>query len=79
MKTSGSSGFLSIAVVGVALILGASLRPGDVAQNRAELPTPFEPAIATDHIGLDEHAEPLRGSFNEDVGKVRVLMLVAPT
>lgn len=28
---------------------------------------------------LDASAEPLRTSFNADVGKVRVLMLVAPT
>ena len=28
---------------------------------------------------MDQHAEPLRAAFNADSGKVRVLMLVAPT
>ncbi len=28
---------------------------------------------------MDQHAEPLRSAFNADSGKVRVLMLVAPT
>ena len=36
-------------------------------------------ASLVDYLGLDEHAEPLRGSFNADIGKVRILMLVAPT
>ena len=28
---------------------------------------------------IDVHSEPLRAAFNADVGKVRILMLVAPT
>ncbi|MEN8376655.1 MAG: hypothetical protein ABFS34_14510 [Gemmatimonadota bacterium] len=28
---------------------------------------------------LDEHAEPLRSTFNADSGKVRIVALVAPT
>jgi hypothetical protein len=32
-----------------------------------------------DYAKLDGKAEPLRSAFNADVGKVRVLMLVAPT
>lgn len=32
-----------------------------------------------DYQPLDRDAEPLRTAFNADAGKVRVLMLVAPT
>ena len=32
-----------------------------------------------DYTTLDGGAEPLRGRFNADSGKVRVVMLVAPT
>ena len=32
-----------------------------------------------DYTVLDAHSEPLRAAFNADVGKVRILMLVAPT
>jgi hypothetical protein len=31
------------------------------------------------HQTLDDAAEPLRSAFNRDVGRVRVMMLVAPT
>ncbi len=31
------------------------------------------------HIMLDRTAEPLKSTFNADVGKTRILMLVAPT
>ena len=31
------------------------------------------------YTSLDERGDPLRAAFNADVGKVRVLMLVAPT
>lgn len=31
------------------------------------------------YISLDRGGEPLKSAFNADVGKVRVLMLVAPT
>ncbi len=31
------------------------------------------------YTAIDRDAEPLRSAFNADVGKVRVLMLVAPT
>ena len=31
------------------------------------------------HITLDRNAEPLKSTFNADVGKTRILMLVAPT
>ena len=31
------------------------------------------------YISLDAAAEPLRTRFNDDIGKTRVLMLVAPT
>ncbi len=34
---------------------------------------------ATSYTSLDEQGDPLRATFNQDVGKVRVLMLVAPT
>ncbi len=33
----------------------------------------------SDYITLDRDANPLRATFNADSGKVRVLMLVAPT
>ena len=36
-------------------------------------------ATAAGHVTLGTDAEPLRGSFNADVGKVRVIMLVSPT
>ncbi len=36
-------------------------------------------ASAADYATLDERADPLRTSFNADIGKVRVLMLVGPT
>ena len=36
-------------------------------------------APAADYATLDERGDPLRTSFNADIGKVRVLMLVAPT
>ena len=49
----------------------AHLEPAEALAD-ADLP-------AGDYIGLDGHSEPLRGSFNADVGKVRILMLVAPT
>ena len=32
-----------------------------------------------DYQKLDSGAEPLRSTFNADLGKVRVVMLVAPT
>ncbi len=34
---------------------------------------------AASYVTLDERAEPLKSAFNADVGKVRVVMLVAPT
>ncbi len=37
------------------------------------------PAAATGYLTLDSNSEPLRSAFNSDVGKVRILMLVAPT
>jgi hypothetical protein len=37
------------------------------------------PAPTTDYTALDNRAAPLRTTFNADIGKVRVLMLVAPT
>ncbi len=36
-------------------------------------------APAADYTSLDERGDPLRTTFNADIGKVRVLMLVAPT
>lgn len=33
----------------------------------------------SDYIALDRDANPLRAAFNGDSGKIRVLMLVAPT
>ncbi len=36
-------------------------------------------ASAADYSTLDEPGDPLRTTFNADTGKVRVLMLVAPT
>jgi hypothetical protein len=69
MKTSSYSGFLSLGVVGAALILGPSLQARDGGPG----------VTGTDYIGLDGSAEPLKGSFNADLGKVRILMLVAPT
>ncbi len=36
-------------------------------------------APAADYARLDERGDPLRTSFNADIGKVRVLMLVGPT
>ena len=36
-------------------------------------------AAAAGHITLGSDAELLRASFNADVGKVRVMMLVSPT
>jgi hypothetical protein len=70
--------FLSLGVVGGALLLGLPLRSGD-GRSAAESSLAFQPATPADYIGLDEQAEPLRGSFNADIGKVRILMLVAPT
>ncbi len=32
-----------------------------------------------DYVTLDRHAQPLQARFNADSGKVRVVMLVAPT
>ncbi len=32
-----------------------------------------------DYSSLDERGDPFKAAFNADVGKVRVLMLVAPT
>lgn len=31
------------------------------------------------YVGLDREAQPLKGAFNADVGKVRLLMYVSPT
>ncbi len=36
-------------------------------------------APAQDYTVIDAHSEPLRAAFNADMGKVRILMLVAPT
>ena len=36
-------------------------------------------ASPASYTSLDERGDPLRETFNADVGKVRVLMLVAPT
>ncbi len=36
-------------------------------------------ASAADYTTLDERGDPLKSAFNADIGKVRVLMLVAPT
>jgi hypothetical protein len=41
----------------------------------ASVPVPVGP----DYSVIDGDSEPLRATFNADVGKVRVLMLVAPT
>jgi hypothetical protein len=79
MKTSSYGGFLSVGLVGGALILGPSLRGGDAVQSTVKHSGATVLAGAADHIGLDGDAEPLRGSFNADLGKVRILMLVAPT
>ena len=38
----------------------------------------FGPAPPT-YTALDASGAPLRTAFNDDVGKVRVIMLVAPT
>ena len=40
--------------------------------------TPQSPT-PPDYHSLDRAGEPLREAFNADAGKVRVLMLVAPT
>ncbi len=32
-----------------------------------------------DYVTLDRAAEPFKSAFNADVGKIRILMLVAPT
>ena len=37
------------------------------------------PAPTADYTSLDRAGDPLRATFNADMGKVRVLMLVAPT
>ncbi len=34
---------------------------------------------APGYTALDEDGDPLRAAFNQDAGKVRVLVLVAPT
>ena len=34
---------------------------------------------AAKYTALDERGDPLRTTFNADIGKVRVMMLVAPT
>ncbi len=39
----------------------------------------YEPIAATDYALIGADAEPFRASFNADAGKVRILMLVAPT
>ncbi len=36
-------------------------------------------APTADYVTLDKRGDPLRTSFNADIGKVRVLMLVGPT
>lgn len=36
-------------------------------------------APSPNYASLDERGDPLRSTFNADIGKVRVLMLVAPT
>ena len=35
--------------------------------------------VGPDYTVIDRDSEPLRAAFNAGVGKVRVLMLVAPT
>jgi len=37
------------------------------------------PSTPPSHVTLDRNAEPLKSSFNADVGKIRIVMLVAPT
>ena len=36
-------------------------------------------AAGPDYTSLDDKAEPLKSAFNSDAGKIRVVMLVAPT
>ncbi len=36
-------------------------------------------AAGPDYTSLDDKAEPLKSAFNADAGKIRVVMLVAPT
>ncbi len=36
-------------------------------------------AAGAGHVTIGKDAEPLRATFNADVGKVRVVMLVSPT
>ena len=69
MKTLGYSGFLPLGALGTALLFGPSPQAGGGGRAATE----------ADYIGLNRDAEPLRGSFNADQGKVRILMLVAPT
>ena len=39
----------------------------------------YEPIGAADYEPIGADTEPLRSAFNADAGKVRILMLVAPT
>ncbi len=79
MKTRRYGSFLSLGAVVGALILGLSVRAADDRLGEARSLFASQPASLVDYLGLDERAEPLRGSFNADIGKVRILMLVAPT
>ena len=42
-------------------------------------PADHEPIRAADYEPIGADTEPLRSAFNADAGKVRILMLVAPT
>jgi hypothetical protein len=53
---------------------GGIVAVGLAAATSAGLSTP-----GSSYTKLDRAGEPLRETFNADVGKVRVLMLVAPT
>ena len=35
-------------------------------------------AGATGYVTLGKNAEPLRGTFNSEIGKVRIMLLIAP-
>ena len=64
MKTRRYGSFLSLGAVVGALILGLSVRATDDRLGEARSLLSSQPASLVDYIGIDERAEPRRGSFN---------------
>ena len=68
---------ITLMMVSLAVGVGSVARPH--APDRTDSESRSQAARGNGYVSLDAAGQPLRTRFNDDVGKTRVLMLVAPT